>query len=166
MVAESDKLPWLEASFIIVAQLPYLPDLRRKGYAHMANPLAGQCYAASEALFHLSEDPLKPQVVRYGNKAHETHWYLRHGVTDKVIDLTGSQFPDYNLYRLYDMGRGCGFMTKEPSKRAQAILDRIHRYRYFRRPRDVKGMLFRDATPIKKRKAENSNPTPRSAPSG
>jgi len=49
-----------------------------------------------------------------------THWFLRR--YDKVIDPTVRQF---KRTPLYSRGHGCGFLTRQPSKRAQIIIDRI-----------------------------------------
>lgn len=142
MVAAQDKLPWLEAVCLVVAQCPYVrQDCLRGSYRRPSrNPLAGMCYTASEAIYHLSEDPLVPYCVRYGRAQDATHWYLRHAETDQIIDVTASQFPAVDFYAMYDKGRRRAFATKEPSKRARRILDRIDReHVYFRRqgPRGV-----------------------------
>lgn len=84
----------------------------------------GMCYPASEALYHLlggREAGLTPMRI-----VHEgvPHWYLR-WVTDGFVmylDPTSTQF---KTPVPYDEGRGCGFLTKEPSARAQALLTGI-----------------------------------------
>lgn len=90
-------------------------DLRQPRYRGHPNPLRGHCYVAAEALYHLVGG--RPHSLRMGD---EVHWYL---VLDgRVIDPTVSQFkslPDYSS------GRGRGFLTKQPSRRAQKVLDRI-----------------------------------------
>ena len=48
----------------------------------------------------------------------DTHWFLRHA-SGLVMDPTVSQFrniPDYSK------ARGCGFLTRQPSKRAQQLM--------------------------------------------
>jgi hypothetical protein len=48
----------------------------------------------------------------------DTHWFLRH-TSGLVMDPTVSQFrspPDYTK------ARGCGFLTKQPSKRAHELM--------------------------------------------
>jgi hypothetical protein len=48
----------------------------------------------------------------------DTHWFLRHD-NGTILDATVSQFrtaPDYTK------ARGCGFLTKQPSRRAAALL--------------------------------------------
>lgn len=95
----------------------------------------GNCYVTCEALYHLlggKEAGLVPMVVHHEG---ETYWYLElrwdelvgtgnpYWVTRrKIIDPTASQFktkPDY------DKGRGCGFLTKEPSRRARELMEQL-----------------------------------------
>ena len=49
-----------------------------------------------------------------------THWFLKNN-KGKVIDPTAEQFADSVPY---DQGKGCGFLTREPSKRARELLRR------------------------------------------
>lgn len=80
--------------------------------------LAGYCYVACEAIYHLcggKDSGLTPHVLRIPGG---THWFLRdaHSV---VIDPTVEQFripPDYSK------SRGCGFLTRQPSKRAAVVM--------------------------------------------
>lgn len=95
-------------------------DLRREPWRGNPNRLAGHCYVASEALYHLLQS--KPWTV----KSHfiqwegSPHWYLT--IDGWVVDPTVGQFgvvPDYLL------GVGKGFLTREPSKRAQTVIERV-----------------------------------------
>lgn len=81
----------------------------------------GNCYVATEALYHILggvHSPWRPQVMRFkGN----THWFLKHKETCQVLDPSRLQFegeeqPDYS------QGRGCGFLTRQPSKRARSLI--------------------------------------------
>ncbi len=81
----------------------------------------GLCYVASEAIYHAlggKSAGITPQVVHHEGG---THWYLlcRDG---SIIDATADQF---QTPVPYGRGRGCGFLTREPSARAQAILDAL-----------------------------------------
>jgi hypothetical protein len=80
----------------------------------------GHCYVATEAFYHFygKKHGYKPQVIRIGDK---THWYLRKG--NEIVDITKEQF---NFQINYDLGRGCGFLTKKPSKRTQWLIDNIN----------------------------------------
>jgi hypothetical protein len=67
VIAAEDKLPWFQAVCVVLPQLPYLMnECRRHPYKRQRNLLGGFCYAASEAIYHLSEDPLEPWWLRYG----------------------------------------------------------------------------------------------------
>lgn len=92
-------------------------DLRRPPWKGSSNPLAGHCYVAAEALYHLTKGRLKPQFIRVDG---QPHWFLRdeHGV---VCDPTASQFSHPVKY---DQGIGKGFLTQAPSKRCKVVLDR------------------------------------------
>ena len=96
-------------------------DLRRKPWKGNPNPLAGHCYVASEAFYHLmggAKAGFIPQVIRHEGS---THWYLK----DKsgiIHDLTAGQF---KTPVPYDQGKGCGFLTLLPSKRAQIVMQRV-----------------------------------------
>jgi hypothetical protein len=87
----------------------------------------GNCYVTCEALYHLlggKKVGLKPMFIRHEG---QPHWFLRctsanifsgHEVTVD-IDPTSKQFktvPDYSK------GKGKGFLTKKPSKRARALM--------------------------------------------
>jgi hypothetical protein len=87
----------------------------------------GNCYVTVEALFHLlggKAAGYTPQTVRHEGTVH---WYLmydkKHGpnglYTTIVVDPTASQFKTPPPYHL---GRGRGFLTKGPSKRARAMM--------------------------------------------
>src|SRR6185312_14316546 len=103
----------------------------------------GNCYVTCEALYHLlggKAAGLVPHTLRHEGAVH---WYLEHrqefyvgglykGVgfdadhgpvrRSTIIDPTASQFktpPDYSK------GRARGFLTKQPSKRARALMERL-----------------------------------------
>jgi hypothetical protein len=75
---------------------------------------------ASEALYHLcggAESGLVPCSVRHEGTVH---WYLR-TLTNDPVDPTAAQF---KTPVPYDKGRGRGFLTKQPSKRAWTVISR------------------------------------------
>ena len=94
-------------------------DLRRPKYRGNPNPYAGHCYVLSEVLWHLSGRTMKPQFIRHEG---EPHWYLLSADGATVIDPTASQF---ETPVPYDEGRGKGFLTREPSKRALELARRM-----------------------------------------
>jgi hypothetical protein len=73
---------------------------------------------ASEVYHHLSDHETTPQHM---NHCGVSHWFLRGG-DGAVIDLTASQFattPDYRT------SVGKGFCTKNPSRRAQQVIEAV-----------------------------------------
>jgi hypothetical protein len=97
--------------------------LRRAPWRGDPNPMAGHCYVASEALFHLLSDEhdVVPQCATV--RGIGTHWYLR--VDGRLVDATADQFQGLQRASLYAVGRGKGFLTKQPSKRAATVIDRV-----------------------------------------
>lgn len=102
---------------------PYLPpDLTEDACV----VLEGHCYVACEALYHMGAGAsgFKPRVLSHEQwpalKPGQTHWFLSDGTT--VLDPTAGQFKSDPPY---DRGRRCGFLTKQPSKRAWTLMERI-----------------------------------------
>ena len=94
-------------------------ELRSPGYG--THQMSGFCYVVSEAYYHIlggKSAGLTPCTVKHEGV---THWYLKEK-TGEIVDITADQFetvPDYSK------GRGRGFLTKGPSKRAQVVIDRV-----------------------------------------
>jgi hypothetical protein len=97
-------------------------DLRKPKYRGNPNPMAGHCYVASEALFHLLGGQASGWVPHNIKHENDQHWYLKHRTTGAILDPTASQF---RTPVPYEHGRGKGFLTKLPSKRAQEVIDRV-----------------------------------------
>ncbi len=78
----------------------------------------GNCYVTVEALYHLLGGKRAGYVPHRVRHEGEVHWYL---VLDRtyIIDPTARQFSDPPPY---EKGRGAGFLTKGPSKRAKAMM--------------------------------------------
>jgi hypothetical protein len=96
-------------------------ELRNPPWRGAANRLAGHCYVASEAFFHLAGGKAagwKPMTVRHEDSPH---WWLV-DADGRIVDLTAEQF---QTPVPYPAGVGKGFLTREPSKRAQVIIDRV-----------------------------------------
>lgn len=95
-------------------------DLRKPKWRFNDNYLAGHCYVVSEVIYHLSGKMIwKPMVV---NHEGGTHWFLKSRIDDSILDVTSSQF--YSPVP-YDQARGCGFLTKSPSKRARKLIRKM-----------------------------------------
>ena len=89
----------------------------------------GQCYAASEAAFHMygKENGFKSYVLNSktfpeGLDKGDTHWFLKNK-EGEIIDPTAEQFGVTPIP--YEEGRGTGFLTKNPSKAALQIINRV-----------------------------------------
>ena len=97
--------------------------LNEERLCHECRDKGRRCYPAAEALFHTmggSAVGLTPMRVRHEGV---NHWYLRWETGGVVLylDPTVTQF---KTPVPYDQGKGCGFLTKEPSKRAVALMTR------------------------------------------
>jgi hypothetical protein len=95
-------------------------ELRIKKWRGHPNHLAGHCYTASEALYHLGgrDAGFRPLNIKHEDTSH---WCLMHD-DGTIIDPTVGQFvtvPDYTT------GIRRGFLTRNPSRRAQTIIDRL-----------------------------------------
>lgn len=164
-------MPWLDAVCCVAAQARHrmVRECIRGSYRYNENPLTGLCYTFSEAIYHLSEDPLEPWWVRYGYRQHQTHWFLKLAADGTIVDVTGSQFADMDAYAMYDHARRRAFLTKEPSKRAQVVIDLVSRENYWEHAADryspeqaeqryVNATKWRNDDLASQRKARDSNP--------
>lgn len=103
-------------------------DLLKPKYRHLQDShfTGGHCYHSAEALWHLlggKDSDWVPHVYREEDGI--THWWLKNKVTGQIADPTKEQYGNDPLPYERDLGKGCGFLTKKPSKAAQTILDRI-----------------------------------------
>ena len=104
---------------MVVANLD--DGLRKKPWKGHPNPLAGHCYVASEALFHLLGGygaGWKARTVRHEGS---NHWFLEHPILG-ILDVTAAQYTDPVPYH---EARGRGFLTPAPSKRAREVINRV-----------------------------------------
>lgn len=82
----------------------------------------GNCYVTSEALYHLLGGKAAGWKAMVMRTETDNHWFLVNEISGQRIDATASQFktpPDYSK------ARGIGFMTKEPSARAKALMAKL-----------------------------------------
>lgn len=99
------------------------PRFRRK--AEGQHPTFGHCYVAAEALYHLlggREAGLK--AVRGRDDQGIVHWWLE-DAEGAILDPTAEQYTSKGLSPPYERGRAAGFLTREPSKRARVLMDRV-----------------------------------------
>ena len=83
----------------------------------------GHCYVAAEAAYHYvggKRAGWKPICIRLP-EIKNTHWYIQHK-DGMIIDPTKEQF---NGRPPYDRGKGSGFLTNKPSRRARTVLEKI-----------------------------------------
>ena len=102
------------------------PDLLSKTYRNCEgqHSVAGHCYIASEALYHYlggKAAGLTPQVAR--DPEGGTHWWLLDN-KGQILDPTREQYTECGKEPPYAQGRGAGFLTLKPSRRAQTIMHR------------------------------------------
>lgn len=102
------------------------PDLLHKNWRHRGgHPTRGHCYAAAEALYHRlggKTAGLTPMRAKAGNG--DTHWWLRDS-RGRILDPTAEQFTSEGDLPPYHAGRGAGFLTKQPSKRARKLMHKL-----------------------------------------
>lgn len=83
--------------------------------------LRGNCYHTSEAIYHLVGGKRAGWTPMFLNtRSTGPHWFLRHK-SGLILDATAKQFPR-SVKPNYTKGRGTGFLTKRPSKAAQALM--------------------------------------------
>ena len=96
-------------------------ELRRAPWQGQPNCMAGHCYVATEALFHLLGGRQSGYVPHQLQHEGASHWFLKNPSTGHVLDPTAEQFSDPVPY---NNARGKGFLTAKPSRRAQVVIDR------------------------------------------
>lgn len=95
-------------------------ELRRAPWKGSACPVAGHCYVASEAAYHMLGGRAAGWTPASLRHEGATHWFLRHQ-DGSILDLTAGQFGSVPPYA---SGVGRGFLTAQPSRRAQVVIDR------------------------------------------
>ena len=98
-------------------------DLLKPEYRNRPDrmPSAGHCYAASEAAYHMLGGKAAgwtPMNIRHEG---DPHWFLKHQ-DGTILDPTADQF---QTPVPYDQARGKGFLTSQPSARAQTIINKV-----------------------------------------
>lgn len=86
--------------------------------------MAGFCYIASEAYYHLrgKYDQYKPHHIKVTEGKHDFgHWFLKSD-DGKIIDITAEQF---NRIPDYAKSKCRAWLTKHPSRRAKVIINRV-----------------------------------------
>ena len=78
----------------------------------------GNCYVTCEALYHLIGGKGAGWTPCSLKHEGDTHWFLRHG-SGRILAPTVSQVKSTPVFSL---ARGGGFLTRQPSKRAAALM--------------------------------------------
>lgn len=102
-------------------------DLLKPEYRNIPNKhiTTGHCYVASEAIFHLFGGKAVWKAKSGRDSANGTHWWLVHKETGLIVDPTKEQYIVKGEIPPYEKGKACGFLTKDPSKRCQILLERL-----------------------------------------
>ena len=82
----------------------------------------GNCYVASEALYHLLGGKAAGWTPMHMQTPTDSHWFLKHS-SGLIVDPTASQFLNCTLN--YSAARGRGFLTKLPSMKAALLMQKI-----------------------------------------
>lgn len=128
-----------ESAALIKISKTLTPDLlspKWAGLADKTNRYSGHCYVAAEAVYHAlggRANGYRSYVLGHAQwpsalKAGETHWFIRHEPSGRIVDPTADQFTGRErtaLPIMYELARSCGFLTKGPSKRAREVMRRM-----------------------------------------
>lgn len=106
---------------IKILRVCFSDDLKKPKYRG-THPMKGACYVVCEALYHLYGGKASGLVPCVMHVEGDTHWYLK-TQNGEIIDPTADQF-SFSLD--YSTGRGSGFLTRHPSKRAQRLVARFN----------------------------------------
>lgn len=94
----------------------------REENSRWGEPSVGFCYIGAEAAFHTIGMGFTPHVASYiENGMKCTHWWLQRNSV--IIDPTEQQYRAFNEEPPYNLGRGTGFLTKQPSKKTKQFLE-------------------------------------------
>jgi hypothetical protein len=114
---------------IVKIQKALTSDLLKPEYRerNANNPMFGHCYVATESFYHLTKDMYPGRYTIFHGKDEEdiTHWWLHDNHKTKIVDLTADQYYSVGKVPPYTKGRRGAFLTKEPSKRARIIMEKV-----------------------------------------
>jgi len=121
---------------IIDKQPPLTREFAKlKAESGVTDPLYGQCFVGTEALYHLLGGKKSGYTPTRGKDADGyTHWWLLNKKTGQILDPTADQYYNRGLEPPYDKGIGGGFPTPTvdkktgeqlASKRSEQLLDDI-----------------------------------------
>lgn len=82
---------------------------------------AGHCYVACEVLWHALGAHVSGLIPTQMRHEGASHWFLRDPETGAIVDPTRDQFHVPPSAAEYARGRGRGFLTRAPSRRARQL---------------------------------------------
>lgn len=116
-------------NLVKLIQQSLTPDLLKPQYREQnaTNPMFGHCYVATEAFYHLTKDDYQGRFGIYHGKDDEgiVHWWLHDNYEIQIVDLTAEQYFSLNRRPPYEKGRAGFFLTKNPSKRAVIVMEKV-----------------------------------------
>jgi len=96
--------------------------LNYKKQEKLCHPTFGHCYVATEAAYHILGGHNYGWKPFYLKCDDDSHWFLKDS-SGIIFDVTKDQFGDEKI--LYHKAIGKGFLTKQPSKRARKLINRV-----------------------------------------
>ena len=103
-------------------------DLLHPKYISIKNhKYFGHCYVASETFCRMAKRFNLGNFKIYNNRDQNniSHWWLVNLDNGNILDITKKQYTDNGLEPPYENAVSRGFLTKQPSKRSQILIDRI-----------------------------------------
>jgi hypothetical protein len=85
----------------------------------------GHCYVASEVLYHMIKDSGNYSACCARDERGVVHWWIVDNETSKIYDTTSDQYYSRGLVPPYSNGKKTGFLTKDPSKRALIVMQKM-----------------------------------------
>jgi len=103
------------------------PELLKPQYRieNSINPMFGHCYVASEVLYHMIKDSGNYSACCARDERGVVHWWIVDNETSKIYDTTSDQYYSRGLVPPYSNGKKTGFLTKDPSKRALIVMQKM-----------------------------------------
>jgi hypothetical protein len=105
------------------------PDLLKPPYREQnaSNPMFGHCYVATEAFYHMTREEHSGRFSIFFAKDDEgiVHWWLHDNKLVRILDITADQYFSVGKTPPYCRSRRGAFLTKEPSKRAVIVMEKV-----------------------------------------
>jgi hypothetical protein len=96
-------------------------DLRLPRYQGNPDPLAGHCYVVAEAIYHRGKSLGHRMESWFIRHEGEPHWF----VSEEYLGVLDPTSPQFKRDVPYERAVRKGFLTKQPSKRARLLMERM-----------------------------------------